>query len=403
MKRLCFILALALSTTAPISGFSIELDDLITKPAGSNKGVVTTVEKSEVDGSSVAVSSVRAVTVSTKFDRIDQKTPCYYLYKKNNFEVNEDITKCRISEAKKRGHLKACESIANGSPDDLNNCLADRGTSQVSIDERKQYIEELRAEEEKNRKNGKSGDTVVEDFKHTKKNSIARTFHFWEIVEQHNVPVLYGRNKTPTIRVVSYSYNSDGSVNYRDNKRGLKIYNTPKQMCKMLRDEKDNVFEDVVFHAGRPLALVDFPDTPPYRQQLRHEDFNDGQIYRQLTDIIGIGEDGEYIEARQGEKNKFYLHYLKITCVRRLANGEEANEDLWKKETRLFHKEFPRIFEERMEAVHAENSVENGAKPQYYFRADGTVGIMNGSSVQSSSDRDVRRNDFTGRTSIDSN
>ena len=120
-------------------------------------------------------------------------------------------------------------------------------------------------------------------------------------------------------------------------------------MCQMLRDEKGNAFEDVVFHAGRPLALVDFPDTPPYRQQLRHEDFNDGQTYRQLTDIIGIGKDGEYIEARQGERNRFYLHFLKITCVRRLSQGDQINEDAWKKETRLFHNEFPKIFQARKE------------------------------------------------------
>ena len=74
MKQTCFILTIAASLIAPINSFTNELDDLITKPKRSYKPE-RPITRSHDDLDSLEQED-------SKFDRFNEKTPCYYLLKK---------------------------------------------------------------------------------------------------------------------------------------------------------------------------------------------------------------------------------------------------------------------------------------------------------------------------------
>lgn len=334
MKRLSFILLFTL-LSAPLAATSgeVDLDALFDNSEvhkGESRPVVTSRER-EVEKARVAIAS-------DKFDRIDGKTPCYYLYKKNNYQTDDDIMECRIRQATRTRELReqntqACRALTNGVEADYKACLANRGTSQKSIDERREYIADLKKAEAKARREGKLPPGVSLDFRYTKKNSKIRTFHFWEILEQHQVPILYGRTKKPLIRVRTYI-----NGKFTDNARGLDLYNTPDQVCQMMRDENGDYYHKVWDDPAGQAYDIGRPESAPFRTILRDYDgqeWNDGNRYKQTTDIIGIGEDGEYIEKRQGEDGRYYFSYVVITCVRKLNDGEEPNAQAWKDERDL--------------------------------------------------------------------
>lgn len=346
------------------------------------------------------IAAIDVQEVSTSFDR-DEENPCDHLFVENGFKVNEEIRDCRIRVAKSRpGNIQACRASANGSDDDYNNCLANRGVSQNAIDLHRDHLEDLAELEaemaEKQAQRDAVQSSIPDNFVHDRKNSIARTFHFWEILEQHHVPVLYGKTRNSSYRVISYSYGPNG-VEYNEETDRVTVLNNPDKACQMLRDENDNFFEAAAVKGGRPLALVGFPDVTPFRQDLRNPDFNNGRPYNQASETMGIGKNGEYIKARQNEKESWYhssttwyLHYLKITCVRRLKDNEEANEDLWKEETRSFDRSFQELFTFRDEQK-AGNAQDQGSIPaaeqKPIFLPNGTV-IYPGGGSQGGSDSD---------------
>ena len=242
MKQMCFIFTLALSIIPATSMAEDFWSQPIDKTIKAEKVVVERSDDKERDLSNGVVnnSSATVRTTSSRVSYLKDKTACYYKFKENKFQVTEEITNCRISLAIKLGFEKACREEAKGSADDLKNCLAKRGTSQHSIDGEKEYIAKLKRDEQEARDNG-SNVRTVRDFNFTKKNSVARTFHFWDIVNDHQYPVIHGKKKDPLFKVTTVR--SDGRV--KRNWDGLNVINNAKELCQSLSHDGHS-FEDVM-------------------------------------------------------------------------------------------------------------------------------------------------------------
>lgn len=417
MKRSSFIFVLILSFLSQVTwaeddkfaelrGKSHEqlLAEDEAKRNGTSGRVYTNSDRNDNRNDNVVISSPR---YSKEFERLNKKTPCSSLFEKNKFEENDEVRQCRINIAKSiPGARQACTEFAtvNGKlhQDNYRNCMADRGTSQVALDARKEHLDKIRRAEEKAREEGKIPSEVPVNFSYDKKNSKIRTFHFWEILKQKNVPIIHGHSKNPIIRIDSISYDySSGERRAKSNYRGLKILNTPDEACQMLTDEEERPFHAAYSGAAIKPFIAARPDVTPFRTALRDQGknlrdqdkkFNNGRWYEQATEFMGIGKDGEYVEAEQ-KRNKLYYHYIVLTCVRKLDANEEADEEQWRKELRLLSDghdlEFNRIYSYRR-GLAQEDKADEGKElgPSMYY--DPTFSQTSGSRTRTNRDTSNR-------------